>query len=267
MVVFPNAKINIGLHIVSRRSDGYHDLETIFYPVGLSDALEMAETGNTGISFSGLPVDGQPGDNLVMKAYRMLERDFGLPPVQFHLHKVIPPGAGLGGGSSDAAFTLNMLNAYFRLHLSTAQLKKYASLLGADCAFFIDNQPAYATGTGDRLTPVALDLYGYKLVIVKPRVTVYTARAYQHVTPAPPVFRLGDIIHYPVEQWEGLVTNDFEKSIFPLFPEIEGWKKTLYELGAVYASMSGSGSSVFALFREIPSGIYNKIPKSILFVC
>lgn len=267
MVVFPNAKINIGLNIVSRRSDGFHNLETVFYPVCLADVLEMAETGNNGISFSGLPVDGSPGDNLVMKAYFLLKQDFGLPPVQFHLHKVIPPGAGLGGGSSDAAFTLKMLNAYFQLQLSPSRLKKYASALGSDCAFFIDNRPAFATGKGDRLTAVPLDLSGYKMVIVKPPVTVSTAQAYQHVTPEPPAFSLEKMIRLPAEQWNGRVTNDFEKSIFPRFPDIEGLKKTLYELGAVYASMSGSGSSVFGLFRKVPEGIHNKIPKSILFIC
>ena len=266
MIVFPNAKINIGLYVVSRRPDGYHNLETLFYPVSLTDALEMAETGETGISCSGLPVDGLPGNNLVLKAYHLLKQDFGLPPVQFHLHKTIPPGSGLGGGSSDAAFTLKMLNKYFNLHLNTEKLEKYAAALGADCTFFVENKPAFATGKGDLLTAVDLDLSGYKIVIVKPKVDVNTAQAYKNVIPQPSRFRLNELHHFPVEHWKMLVKNDFEKSIFLCFPEIEIWKKKLYELGAVYAAMSGSGSAVFGIFRHLPQEIYKKIPKSILFI-
>jgi 4-diphosphocytidyl-2-C-methyl-D-erythritol kinase len=266
MIVFPNAKINIGLHVVSRRSDGYHNLETLFYPVGLTDALEMAETGKSGISCSGLPVDVAPYNNLVLKAYHLLKQDFKLPPVQFHLHKIIPTGSGLGGGSSDAAFTLKMLNEYFELHLNTEELKKYAAALGADCPFFIDNKPAFATGKGDVLSPVSLNLSGFKIVIVKPAVAVKSAQAYKNVTPEPATFRLSKLHLVPAEQWKMVVKNDFEKSIFPLFPEIGFWKQMLYELGALYASMSGSGSAVYGIFRHLPQEIYNKIPKGILFI-
>lgn len=265
MIVFPNAKINIGLNVVARRNDGYHNLETLFYPVNLTDALEMAETGQTGITFSGIPINDPPENNLVMKAHRILERDFKLPPVQFHLHKTIPFGAGLGGGSSDAAFALKMLNQYFKLNLNTNQLENYAAALGSDCPFFIQNKPAFATGTGNILTPVPLDLSGFKLAVVKPDLSVSTAKAYENVTPAPPDFPLSNLCHFPVEQWKNLVRNDFEKSIFPLFPEIEMWKNILYELGAVFASMSGSGSAVFGLFRKLPAELNKKIPKSILF--
>lgn len=266
MIVFPNAKINIGLHVVARRPDGYHDLETLFYPVQLTDALEMAETGKSGISCSGLPVDGLSEDNLVMKAYHLLKQDFGLPPVQFHLHKTVPPGSGLGGGSSDAAFTLKMLNEYFSLHLSAERLIKYAAALGADCPFFIENSPAFATGKGDCLTPVDLDLSGFKIVIIKPGVAVHTVQAYKNVIPVHPSFPLSELTHCPVEQWKNRVTNDFEKSIFPLFPEIEMWKIKLYELGALYASMSGSGSAVFGIFRHVPAKLDKKISKDLLFV-
>ncbi len=265
MIVFPNAKINIGLHVVSRRTDGYHNLETVFYPLPLCDALEMAETGYEGIQFSGIPVEGPDDDNLVLKAYRLLKNEYGLPPVQFHLHKAIPTGAGLGGGSSDAAFTLKMLNEYFSLGLNSETLKEFALQIGADCTFFIDNKPSFATGIGNILSPVDLDLSDYKIVVIKPEVAVSTADAYRNVIPVQPGFYLPDLLKLPPEQWNGNVVNDFEKSIFHRFPEIENWKKKLYDLGALYASMSGSGSAVFGIFRSLPVDFTLKIPKSILF--
>jgi 4-diphosphocytidyl-2-C-methyl-D-erythritol kinase len=264
MIVFPNAKINIGLHVVSRRPDGYHNLETIFYPLQLADVLEMAETGREGITFSGLTVDGPPESNLVLKAYNMLKWDFGLPVVQFHLHKVIPTGAGLGGGSSDAAFTLKMLNDFYSLGLGSEKLKKYAAEIGADCAFFIDNTPSFAVGIGNELSPVELDLTPYQLIVLKPEISVSTIQAYRDVVPAIPVFDLKNLVNIPVENWKDSVINDFENSVFPQFPEIKKWKERLYELGAVYASMSGSGSAVFGLFRHLPANFDNKIPVSIL---
>lgn len=265
MIVFPNAKINIGLHVVSKRPDGYHNLETVFYPVKLSDALEMAETGKTGITFSGIPVEGEPRDNLVIKAYELLKKDFQLPPVQFHLHKVIPTGAGLGGGSSDAAFTLKMLNSYFKLNLTIEKLNGYAVRLGADCTFFIENKPAYATGIGDRLHPAELDLSDYTIVLIKPDVSVSTIQAYKNIVPARPEFSLQELPAVPVEKWKNTVVNDFEKSIFPQFPEIKKWKETLYEWGASYASMSGSGSAVFGIFHHLPVDLENKIPAGVFF--
>jgi 4-diphosphocytidyl-2-C-methyl-D-erythritol kinase len=265
MIVFPNAKINIGLHVVSKRPDGYHNLETVFYPVPLSDALEMAETGQEGIQLSGIPVEGAQDDNLVLKAYRLLKNEFGLPPVQFHLHKVIPTGAGLGGGSSDAAFTLKMLNDYFSLGLTPEELSTFAVQIGADCTFFINNEPSFATGIGNILTPVDLDLSGYKILILKPEVAVSTADAYKNMISTQPAFHLPDLLKLPPEQWKGKVVNDFEKSIFPHFPEVENWKKKLYDLGALYASMSGSGSAVFGIFSHLPADFSLKIPNSILF--
>jgi 4-diphosphocytidyl-2-C-methyl-D-erythritol kinase len=265
MIVFPNAKINIGLHVVSKRPDGYHNLETIFYPVQLSDALEMVEATETSISFSGLPVDGPPGNNLVLKAYQLLKNDFDLPPVQFHLHKVIPTGAGLGGGSSDAAFTLKMLNDFFNLKLNTEQLKTFAAHLGADCPFFIENKPAFATGIGDQLSPVEIDLSGYRIVILKPDVSVSTANAYQNINSSEPDFNLQKLAELPVNEWKNVVQNDFERSVFPLFPEIKKWKKKLYKLGAEFASMSGSGSAVFGIFRHLPTDFDKSIPPGILF--
>ncbi len=265
MIVFPNAKINIGLHIVSRRPDGYHNLETVLYPLKLSDALEMAETGKTGITFSGLLIDGDPGENLVLKAYKLLKKDFGLPSVQFHLHKVIPTGAGLGGGSSDAAFTLKMLNNYFTLKLSPEKLKEYAAQLGADCPFFIENEPAFAEGIGDQLFPLKLDLSGYKIVLIKPNVSVSTVQAYKNAVLALPAFSLKELHDIPLPTWKEKVVNDFEKSIFPQFPEIKKWKDLLYESGAIYASMSGSGSAVFGIFDHVPADLANKIPEGLFF--
>lgn len=265
MIVFPNAKINIGLHVVAKRPDGYHNLETIFYPVELTDALEMAEAGETSISFSGLPVDGPADQNLVLKAYQLLQQEFDLPPVQFHLHKAIPTGAGLGGGSADAAFTLKMLNDFFQLGLNAEKLKTYASGLGADCPFFIDNKPAFATGIGNQLSPVKIDLSDYRIVVLKPGFSVNTATAYKNIVPSKPEFRLADLDDIPLHTWKDVVVNDFEKSVFPLFPEIEYWKKKLYELGAEFAAMSGSGSAVFGIFRCLPTDFDKTIPQGILF--
>ncbi|MFW5822137.1 MAG: 4-(cytidine 5'-diphospho)-2-C-methyl-D-erythritol kinase [Tangfeifania sp.] len=263
MIVFPNAKINIGLHVVSKRTDGYHNLETVFYPVQLTDALEMAESKKEKFTASGILVDSQPEDNLVMKALHLLKKDFELPPIQFHLHKIIPFGAGLGGGSSDAAFTLKMLNDYFSLRLNINELKHYAAQLGADCAFFIENKPAFATGTGEQLRQIELDLSGYKTVILKPSFSVSTPEAYKNIIPKTPDFNLAELPRLPIEKWKNTVVNDFEKTVFPKYPEIKMLKEKLYELGAVYASMSGSGSAVFGIFRHLPTDFDNFIPQGI----
>jgi 4-diphosphocytidyl-2-C-methyl-D-erythritol kinase len=263
MIVFPNAKINIGLHLVSKRPDGYHNLETVFYPVQLSDALEMIESKEEKLSTSGIAVHGNPEDNLVVKAWHLLKHDFDLPPIQFHLHKNIPFGAGLGGGSSDAAFTLKMLSDYFSLQLNENKLKRYAARLGADCSFFIENKPAFATGTGDKLQTIDLDLSDYKIVVLKPDFSVSTSEAYKNIFPKTPDFNLADLHRLPIEEWKNTVINDFEKSVFPKYPEIKNLKEKLYELGAVYASMSGSGSSVFGIFRHLPTDFDNLIPQGI----
>lgn len=254
MIRFPNAKINLGLRIVSRRPDGYHNLETVFYPIQLQDALELVPTTDptTSLTLSGIVIDGDSRDNLVMKAWRRLSERFDLPPVSIHLHKAIPFGAGLGGGSADAAFLLAMVRDYFHLPLSDEELDREAAALGADCPFFLHNKPLLAKGIGDEFEPVALSLKGYRLVLVKPAVAVPTAVAYSLVTPAEPDEPVSVTIARPVAEWRDRLVNDFEKSVFARFPEVGAIKESLYEAGAVYASMSGSGSSVFGLFdREV----------------
>jgi 4-diphosphocytidyl-2-C-methyl-D-erythritol kinase len=263
MITFPNAKINIGLNVVEKRPDGYHNLETIFYPVKLSDALEVVEAGETAFSSSGIEIDATAENNLVYKAYSLLAGDFDLSPVKMHLHKVIPFGAGLGGGSADAAFALKMLNDYFVLGLTTTQLEDYAARIGADCPFFIENKPTFAHGIGDQFKPVKLDLSAFEIVIVKPSFSVSTPQAYRNIVPTKPGFNLLEIDQLPIEDWKTVVKNDFEKSVFPQFPEIEKLKNQLYEAGAVYASMSGSGSAVFGIFRHSPTDLDRFLPKGI----
>jgi 4-diphosphocytidyl-2-C-methyl-D-erythritol kinase len=265
MIVFPNAKINIGLNVVSRREDGYHDLETVFYPLPYTDALEMAETGVTGLTVSGIRIDADPDDNLVLKAYNLLKKDFDLPPVQFHLHKVIPPGRGLGGGSSDAAYTLRMLNDYFSLGLPHDLLSGYAALTGADCPYFIQNKPVFAEGKGDKLTPLNIDISKYHIIVLDPGCFVSTRQAYENVVPVKPRFCLKELPGIPVDQWKDLIVNDFETTVFEKFPVIKDYKEMLYGLGAVYASMSGSGSSVYGIFGQLPQNLKKIIQKSILF--
>ncbi len=264
MIVFPNAKINIGLNVVSKREDGFHNLETIFYPVKLADALEFAEAGDSRLTISGIQIDGAPENNLILKAYQLLKTDFNLPPLQFHLHKIIPFGAGLGGGSSDAAFTLKMLNDYYNLGLSAQQLESYASQIGADCPFFIQNKPTFATGIGNKFHDIELNLSNYEIVILKPNISVSTPEAYKNVIPRNPKFRLTQIIKTPVEDWKNLIVNDLEKSVFAKYPQIAELKQLLYDFGANYASMSGSGSAVFGIFRHLPTNLENKIPEGVL---
>ncbi len=249
--------------MVSRRDDGYHNLETIFYPVKLTDALEIIESDKTEFTTSGIEIDGKPENNLVFKAYQLLQNKFNLPPVKLHLHKVVPFGAGLGGGSADAAFTLKMLNEIFSLGLPSEKLENYAAQIGADCPFFIQNIPTFAHGIGNQFEEVNLDISGFSIVIVKPNIPVSTSEAYGNIVPSPAVFNLKEIEHLAIENWEGVIRNDFEKSIFPLYPEIENLKNKLYELGAVYASMSGSGSAVFGIFRHLPADLDENLPKGI----
>lgn len=263
MIVFPNAKINIGLNVVSKRPDGYHNLETVFYPVKLGDALEFVEAKRTSLSISGIEVEGNSEDNLILKAYRLLKQDYQLPELQFHLHKVVPFGAGLGGGSSDAAFTLKGLNSYFKLNISEEQLEKYASQIGADCPFFIKNKPTFASGIGNQFEDVELDLSSYSTIIVKPRIFVSTPDAFRNVCPKAPEFNLQKIGCLPVEEWKKHIVNDFEESVFPAYPEIAQIKEILYKQGAVYASMSGSGSAVYGIFRHSPIDLPKYLPKGI----
>ena len=263
MISFPNAKINIGLHVVSKRTDGYHNLETVFYPVQLADALEVVETRRRKFTFSGIPIDGAIENNLIYKAWKLLSEDFNIPPVHFHLHKAIPFGAGLGGGSSDAAFALKMLNDFFKLELTMAQLEKYASQIGADCSFFMHNKPLIAKGIGDQFSPLEIDLSAYQIIIVKPNVSVSTPEAYRNVAPAKPEFDLTTLPKLPVEEWKNEVKNDFENSVFLQYPQIKKLKDLLYSAGAVYASMSGSGSAVYGIFRHSPTNIDKLIPEGV----
>ncbi len=238
----------MGLHIVSKRADGYHELETIFYPIDWCDVLEIVPSDEQQFTSSGLAIPGK--GNLCLDAYHLLKADFDISAVHIHLHKVIPIGAGLGGGSSDAAFTLKGLNELFDLKLSNEQLRAYAVQLGADCPFFVENKPMLATGIGEVLSPIELDLSNYHLAIVKPDIHVSTAEAYSSVVPNQPTHSLADLIRQPIADWQ--VQNDFEKSVFAQYPEVEKLKQSLYEKGAVYAAMSGSGSAVFGLFKELP---------------
>ena len=254
MVLFPNAKINLGLNILRKREDGYHELETIFYPIGLKDGLEFIENKKNKITFtsSGLPLNIDPEENIVVKAYHLLAADFSLPGLDLHLHKVIPFGAGLGGGSSDAAFLLKGLNDYFELGLFVSQLKKYAVKLGADCSFFIENKPAFACGIGEQLQNIHLNLKDYFIVLVKPPFGVGTKEAYAEIKPSVSKKSLLDSIKLSLDKWQNCIINDFETSVFNLYPAIAEIKTKLLDHGAVYASMSGSGSSVFGLFKEEP---------------
>lgn len=256
MVVFPNAKINLGLNVVERRPDGFHNLETVFFPVSLYDVLEVLPGSRTQLEITGIKVDGSMENNLVFRAWRLLSDDYGIPPVHIYLHKVIPMGAGLGGGSSDGAFMLKLLNRLFELHLNPEQLKDYAVRLGADCPFFIDNLPSFASGIGDRLTPVGMNTGSLKMVIVKPPVSVNTGMAYKAIVPNQPSKSLAEVVCQPLKTWRGDLVNDFEKPVFEMFPEISDVKEKLYEMGAVYSAMSGSGSAVFGLFNPIPEGLY-----------
>ena len=262
MLTFPNAKINLGLRVIERRPDGFHNIETVFYPVALCDALDVAEAADFEFNISGLPVAGSSDDNLVVKAYRLLSGVFDLPPVHIHLHKIIPPESGLGGGSSDGAFMLKTLNTLFKLGLEIRQLESYAASLGADCPFFIRNTPSLASGTGNILTPVDTSLGGLKILLVKPPFSVNTAKAYQSVKPSPPLQPLDKLIMLPVNEWAGILLNDFEKPVSEIYPEINTIKEVLYSKGALYASMSGSGSSVYGIFSSLPADQGLPFPES-----
>lgn len=255
MILYPNAKINIGLHVVESHPDGYHNIETVFYPINLHDSLHIqkSETATDyNLSISGMQISGDPEDNLIIKALRLIQADFEIAPVDISLHKQIPFGAGLGGGSADAAFMLKALNELFDLKLSTENLEEYAAKLGADCPFFIRNEPVFAAGIGNEFTPVELSLKGYSIVLVKPDIFISTPEAYAGVIPQAPVASLKELVLLPVEEWKNQIVNDFEKSVFEKHPKIAELKDELYRLGALYASMSGSGSSVYGIFKEEP---------------
>lgn len=255
MIVYPNAKINIGLSVTDKREDGFHNLETVFYPITLSDILEINEVQDMekGACFfenTGISVDCPADKNLVIKAYHLLCRDYSLPAVRVHLHKIIPFGAGLGGGSSDAAFMLKALNVYFHLNIGEEQLIAYAATLGSDCAFFIKNSPVFAHGKGEVMEDITLSLDDYVLVLVKPSFGMSTAEAYSGIRPRPAAYDLRKLGALPLVKWREYVVNDFEENVTSLHPQIEQIKQQLYAYGAVYAAMTGSGSAVFALFES-----------------
>jgi len=257
MITFPNCKINLGLWVMQRRPDGYHNIQTVMMPVPWCDILEIVPSGSskTTLAVTGIHVDTPVENNLCFKAWRLMADKYDIPPVNIHLHKVIPSGAGLGGGSSDASFTLRMLNTMFSLNLDYEILRSLAVQLGMDCPFFIENIPALSTGRGEFLKPVSINLDGLYLIVVKPPVHVSTAAAFLGIKP---VFRensIDELTSLPLQDWKKVLHNDFEDSVFDLYPEIQDIRNILYRNGAVYAAMSGSGSAVFGLFVENPGQI------------
>lgn len=270
MITFPCCKINLGLNFVAKRPDGYHDLETVFYPVPLCDALEIKKMDDEfpsptpiDLKITGNVVECNESKNLVVKAYRLLAQDYKLPRIHAHLVKRIPTQAGLGGGSADAAYMIRLLDERFRLNMGNAEMERYAAQLGADCAFFITSEMAYATGIGEILTPVDNEennLEGYYLALVKPNVAISTAEAFAGITPKKPIKNCRDIVRQPIDTWRAELTNDFEKPIFAIHPILATVKEKLYEQGALYAQMSGSGSTIFGIFGQKPRNIEELFP-------
>ncbi|WP_186757538.1 4-(cytidine 5'-diphospho)-2-C-methyl-D-erythritol kinase [Echinicola salinicaeni] len=252
MIQFPNAKVNLGLHITKKRKDGYHDIETCMIPVPLCDALEISTANKTSFTGTGLAIPGKEKDNIILKALKLLRKDFNeLPHIKIHLHKAIPMGAGLGGGSADGAFAIKMMNSLFDLHLEDWFLEDYAAQLGSDCPLFIENTPKIATGRGEILEPIKLDLAGCWIALVNPKIHIGTKEAYAGISPKQPVYDLKKTLADRT-LWKEQLKNDFEESIFPKYPEIASIKEKLYEQGAFYSAMSGSGSTIFGLFEKEP---------------
>lgn len=251
MILFPNCKINLGLHILRKREDGFHDLETVFYPLPLLDAVEVVTADEMIFSQSGIEIPGDAGDNLCTKAYQLLKADFPhIPAIHMHLHKQIPTGAGLGGGSADGAFTLKLLNSKYNLQLTEEQLERYAARLGSDCPFFIRNVPCFASGRGEIMEPLELDLAGYSFLLVHPGIHVNTGWAFGQLTPRRPDIPLRRINWQDVASWRELLTNDFEEVVLTAYPIISEIKEKMYAAGAVYATMSGSGSAVVGIYPK-----------------
>jgi 4-diphosphocytidyl-2-C-methyl-D-erythritol kinase len=251
MITFPNCKINLGLNVTRKREDGFHDLETCFFPVPLRDSLEIIRSCEFKFQTSGLPINGDEESNLCVKAYQLIKKDFHeLPPVHIHLHKAIPMGAGLGGGSSDGAFMLMILNKKFKLNIPEVRLLEYALTLGSDCAFFIINKPCYATGRGEVLEPVPLDLSAYKIILVNPGLHVSTKEAFARLLPKAPKVNIKEVINQPVHQWKDELQNDFEQGVFDHHPELKTIKDHFYSKGATYAAMTGTGSTVYGIFEK-----------------
>lgn len=270
MISFPNCKINLGLSVLSKREDGFHELETVFYPIVIKDVLEVIESDKESqLSTTGLNIKGTEDENLCLKAYQLLKKDYPeLPAVKIHLHKAIPMGAGLGGGSADGAFMLQLLNHKFKLGISLDKQMEYAQQLGSDCPFFLSNKPCVATGRGEFVEEINLDLSAYKFLIVVPDIPINTGWAFAQLkleSPKPQSGKIKEAIFQPVELWNDLLVNDFEKIVFSKYPEISLIKEMLYEAGAIYASMSGSGSAVYGIFKneteidvEFPGNYFSK---------
>ncbi len=255
MLIYSNAKINIGLNIVEKRSDGFHNIETIFFPIGLQDAIEIADSKTQApytFSSSGIPININAEDNIVVKAYKLIREKYNFPAQDIHLHKKVPFGAGLGGGSANAAYMIKLLNKKFNLGMSHEYMENEVKKLGSDCAFFIKNEPAFADQKGDHLKSINIDLSGYHLLLIKPDIHISTPEAYANITAKQAKISLKELIKEPIENWKGLIKNDFEENIFLNHPLLAKIKNELYEQGALYASMSGSGSSLFGLFKNTP---------------
>ena len=275
MITFPIAKINLGLNVVEKRPDGYHNLETVFYPVPIKDALEVYQMDHAfpsavdcDLKVSNIHIEGDEQRNLVVRAYHLLKEDFPtLPRLHAHLWKGIPTQAGMGGGSSDCAFMIRLLNDLCQLGLTDQQMIQYAARLGADCAFFILNRPCYAEGIGERLQPIALNLSGWHIGVVRPDIPVPTKEAFSRIHPHFPKKNCKEVVMQPVETWRQELVNDFEESVFALHPEIGEVKDKLYDIGATYAAMSGSGSALFGLFRESPDQLCQVFPNMFTFSC
>lgn len=260
MIDFPCAKINLGLNITEKRADGYHNLETVFFPIPICDALEIKTMDerfpsnvDCDLKVTGNNVCCNENDNLIVKAYNMIAADFDIPRVHAHLYKNIPSEAGLGGGSSDAAYMIRLLDQRFRINIGNAEMEKYAARLGADCPFFITAEPSYAEGIGEILSPVNItnnNLEGYSLVVVKPQISVSTKEAFSSITPRKPLMCCREIVAQPIETWKDALCNDFEESVFGIYPQLNDIKNRIYTLGAAYAQMSGSGSSLFGIFKS-----------------
>ena len=273
MITFPIAKINLGLNVVERRPDGYHNLQTVFYPVPLKDALEVQVMDKAfpseydcDLKVTNITIDGDEQKNLVVRAYQLLKKDFSdLPRIHTHLWKGIPTQAGMGGGSSDCAYMLLLLNQQFHLGLTDKQLIQYAAQLGADCAFFILSHPCYAEGIGEKLQPIDLSLTGYHMAVVRPDIPVPTKEAFSRIHPHYPATNCREAVMQPVETWRETLINDFEESVFTLHPEIGEIKQQLYDMGATYAAMSGSGSALFGLFKEQPDSLSQAFPNMFTF--
>lgn len=260
MIDFPCAKINLGLNITEKRADGYHNLETVFFPIPICDALEIKTMDERfpsnvacDLKVTGNNVCCNENDNLIVKAYNMIAADFDIPRVHAHLYKNIPSEAGLGGGSSDAAYMIRLLDQRFRINIGNAEMEKYAARLGADCPFFITAEPSYAEGIGEILSPVNItdnNLEDYSLVVVKPQIAVSTKEAFSNITPRKPLMCCREIVAQPIETWRDALCNDFEESVFGIYPQLNDIKNRIYTLGAAYAQMSGSGSSLFGIFKS-----------------